>query len=113
MRSSTSRSRAGDAPPRVPAAPFPARYKMHKYWGKKPGNVVAAYIEHFADPAATVLDPFAGSGVVLAEALIARRRGIAVDLNPVASLLTQVTVEGADASAVREGGRRIREELAP
>jgi 16S rRNA G966 N2-methylase RsmD len=120
VRSSKPISRAGggrpgrgDAPPEVRAAPFPARYRMHKYWGKKPGNVVAAYIEHFADPKAMVLDPFAGSGVVLAEALIARRRGIAVDLNPVASLLTRVTVEGADPAAVRAGGRLILSELAP
>lgn len=120
MRSSKLASRAvfgllarGDAPPEACAEPFPARYKLHKYWGKKPGNVVAAYIAHFSEPDATVLDPFAGSGVVLAEALIAGRRGIAVDLNPIAGLLTRVTVEGADAAAVRAEGLRILSALGP
>jgi 16S rRNA G966 N2-methylase RsmD len=111
VRSSTQAFRP--RPPKVCAATFPARYKLHKYWGKKPGNVVAAYIDRFADPAATVLDPFAGSGVVLAEALIAGRRGIAVDLNPIASLLTRVTVEGADPAAVCAEGRRILADLSP
>lgn len=45
------------------AATFPPRYRIHKYWGKKPGNVVAAYIERFSEPGALVLDPFAGSGI--------------------------------------------------
>ncbi|MEP7125467.1 MAG: hypothetical protein ABJE95_31330 [Byssovorax sp.] len=108
----------GDEPPRVRAATFPPRYRIHKYWGKKPGNVVAAYIERFSAPGALVLDLFAGSGVVLAETLLAGRRGVAVDLNPIAGLITRVTVEGADplrfaaeAARIQEAGRALRREL--
>jgi adenine-specific DNA methylase len=108
----------GDEPPRVRAATFPPRYRIHKYWGKKPGNVVAAYIERFSEPGAPVLDLFAGSGVVLAESLLAGRRGVAVDLNPIAGLITRVTVEGADlagfaaeASRIQDAGRGLRREL--
>ena len=108
----------GDEPPRVRAATFPPRYRIHKYWGKKPGNVVAAYIERFSEPGAVVLDLFAGSGVVLAESLITGRRGVAVDLNPIASLITRVTVEGADplefsaeVARIMAAGRELRREL--
>jgi len=97
----------------VRAASFPPRYKIHKYWGKKPGNVIAAHIERFAPPGAPVLDPFAGSGVVLAESLIAGRRGISVDLNPIAGLITRVTVEGASPAAVRAAGEAVLAGLAP
>lgn len=99
--------------PRVRAATYPPRYSIHKYWGKKPGNVVAAYIARYAEPGATVLDPFAGSGVVLCEALIARHPAIAVDLNPVASLLTRVTVEGATAEALKSAARALLADLGP
>jgi adenine-specific DNA methylase len=95
----------------VRAEAFPARYRIHKYWGKKPGNVVAAYLAQFADRGTTVLDPFAGSGVVLAEALIGGYRGIAVGCNPIAGLITRVTVEGADPVRVRTEGRRIADDL--
>ena len=108
----------GDEPPRVRAATFPPRYRIHKYWGKKPGNVVAAYIERFSEPGALVLDLFAGSGVVLAESLITGRRGVAVDLNPIAGLITRVTVEGADplefsaeVARIIDAGRDLRREL--
>ncbi len=108
----------GDEPPRVRAATFPPRYRIHKYWGKKPGNVVAAYIERFSEPGALVLDLFAGSGVVLAESLLTGRRGVAIDLNPIAGLITRVTVEGADpavfaaeASRIQEAGRDLRRAL--
>lgn len=100
------------------AATFPPRYRIHKYWGKKPGNVVAAYIERFSEPGALVLDLFAGSGIVLAESLIAGRRGVAADLNPIAGLITRVTVEGADpagfaaeAARIQDAGRALRREL--
>ena len=90
------------------ATTFPPRYQIHKYWGKKPGNVVGAYVERFSEPGALVLDLFAGSGVVLAESLIAGRRGVAIDLNPIASLITRVTVEGADPAAFAAEASRIQ-----
>lgn len=100
------------------ATTFPPRYQIHKYWGKKPGNVVAAYLERFSEPGALVLDLFAGSGVVLAESLITGRRGVAIDLNPIAGLITRVTVEGADPAAfaaealrIQGRGRALRREL--
>jgi 16S rRNA G966 N2-methylase RsmD/predicted RNA-binding Zn-ribbon protein involved in translation (DUF1610 family) len=79
----------------VPAS-HPPHYLMHKYWARKPHNIVRAYIEHFCDPGGIVLDPFSGSGVTLIEALSSGRKAIAIDLNPVATLITEASVDPFD-----------------
>lgn len=88
------------APPLVKAETFPPRQNVHKYWGKKPANVVRAYVERFAEPGATVLDVFAGSGVTLTESLLAGRRAVALDVNPIAGLITRVVAEAAPPAAL-------------
>jgi adenine-specific DNA methylase len=75
--------------PLVEAETFPPRYRLHKYWGKKPANVVAAYIEAFSRKGETVLDPFCGSGVSVAEAIASGRKAVGIDLNPVAVRITR------------------------
>lgn len=68
---------------------FQARYRMIKWWARKPWWVIREYIEHFTKPGEIVLDPFCGSGVVLNESLILRRRAIGIDFNPMATLITK------------------------
>ena len=51
----------------------PPMYLMHKYWARKPHNVVREYIEHYTKKGDIVLDPFCGSGVTVLEALKADR----------------------------------------
>jgi adenine-specific DNA methylase len=70
--------------PGVEAETFPPRYRLHKYWGKKPANVIAAYLAQFTRAGQTVLDPFCGSGVTVFEAIAAGRRAVGIDLNPIA-----------------------------
>src|SRR5687768_372398 len=70
--------------PSAEAETFPPRYRLHKYWGKKPANVIAAYYEAFTHEGDTILDPFCGSGVSIAEAIIGGRKAIGIDLNPIA-----------------------------
>ena len=38
-------------------------YSMHKYWSKKPFNVISKYVEEYTKPNDIVLDPFLGSGI--------------------------------------------------
>ena len=38
-------------------------YLIHKYWARKPHNVVSEYIQHYSREGEIVLDPFGGSGV--------------------------------------------------
>jgi DNA modification methylase len=55
-------------------------YLMHKFWARKPHNVVGEYIEHYSKKGDIVLDPFVGSGVTAIEALKRGRKAIAIDL---------------------------------
>lgn len=74
----------------------PAHYLMHKYWGRKPHNVVSKYIETYTDPGDTVLDPFAGSGVTPIEAIKIDRKAIGVDINPMSKFIALNTVSDVD-----------------
>ena len=55
-------------------------YLMHKYWSRKPHNIVASYIEQYSKEGDLVLDPFGGSGVTLNESLHLGRQCINVDI---------------------------------
>jgi len=70
---------------------FQPRYQIHEYPGRKPWYVIRKYIDSYSRRGETILDPFCGSGVVPCEALIARRKAVATDINPLAVLLSKVT----------------------
>lgn len=80
----------------ITAETHPSHYMMHKYWGRKPHNVVRDYILNFTKPGDTVLDPFMGSGVVVIESLKNNRKAIGIDLNPMACLIAQNTISDVD-----------------
>ena len=65
---------------------------MHKWWARKPHNVVGDYVEAYSEKEDVVLDPFCGSGVTAAEALRRGRKAVAIDLNPVATFITKMTI---------------------
>lgn len=90
------------------ARTHPPMYMMHKYWARKPHNIVAEYIEHYTDSGEIVLDPFLGSRVTLTEAIRTGRKAIGIDIDPISMLVTQSTVETTDVSAVKEQFERIR-----
>lgn len=73
-------------------ATYTGLYSMHKYWAKKPHNVVRSFIECYTKKGHLVLDPFCGSGVTAIEALLAARKAIAIDLNPMATFITSATL---------------------
>lgn len=74
---------------RIPAERQGAKrhYGVHPYFTRRPANVVRAYIKHFTGEGDTVLDPFGGSGVTAVEAMLANRRGIHNDINPLANFI--------------------------
>lgn len=80
----------------ITAETHPSHYMMHKYWGRKPHNVVSDYILNYTKPGDTVLDPFMGSGVVVIESLKCGRKTIGVDLNPMACFITQNTISNVN-----------------
>ncbi|TKJ42049.1 hypothetical protein CEE36_07440 [candidate division TA06 bacterium B3_TA06] len=78
------------------ARTHPPMYRIHKYWARKPHNVVAEYIRRYSKKGDIVLDPFVGSGVTAVEALKLKRKVIAVDLDPFALFLARMTAIPVD-----------------
>jgi hypothetical protein len=91
----------------IPAKTWPPRYKIHKYWGRKPSNIVSSYIEFFSMPGETVLDPFSGSGVSIVEGARLKRRSIGFDLNPFAVRLTNAMLSPPTPAAFTEAAREV------
>lgn len=95
----------------IRAKSHPAHYLMHKYWGRKPHNVVSDYINNYTDIGDVVLDPFMGSGVVPIEAAKNRRTGIGVDINPMSKFIAQNTVSNIDLINYKKIANRILENV--
>ena len=84
-------------------------YSMHKYWGKKPHNIVRSFIECYTKEGQIVMDPFCGSGVTAIEALLAKRKAIAIDLNPIANFITRATLLPVDPIGIEIEYKNIRD----
>jgi 16S rRNA G966 N2-methylase RsmD len=86
----------------------PEKYQMHKYFARKPANVVAEYISTYSKQDEIVLDPFCGSGVTPIEALRLGRKAIAIDLDPVAIFLTRLTCQPADLADLQKAFDQLK-----
>lgn len=78
------------------AKSHPKHYLLHKYWGRKPYNIVKEYIKKYTKKGDTVYDPFMGSGVSIIESVKLGRKAIGVDLNPLSCFITRTTLEHID-----------------
>ncbi len=87
-------------------------YAMHKYWSKKPHNLVANYIERYSTPGDIVLDSFCGSGVTLIESVRRERRGVGIDINPIAVRITEMGLKPIDVRELKQAYRQIESEVA-
>ena len=74
-------------------------YLMHKYWARKPHNVINECINVLTDEGDVVLDPFCGSGVTLREGALLGRKCVGFDLNPVANLISRVLLSPPEPDA--------------
>ena len=86
---------------------WPARYRLHKYWSRKPPDLVAARIAAATAPGDLVLDPFCGSGVAPIEAAALGRPAIGIDVNPFAIFLARTTAAPCDPDALAAAGARV------
>lgn len=89
---------------------WPARYRMHKYWGRKPANIVAHAIATHSSRGERVLDPFSGSGVTVVEAARLDRVAFGFDLSPFAVRLTQALLAPPDGEAFLAAAREVADE---
>lgn len=78
------------------AESYKGLYAMHKYWGKKPFNIMADFIKKYTSPDEIVLDPFCGSGVSVSEAVFNGRKGVGIDINPSSILITKNVIQNID-----------------
>jgi DNA modification methylase len=69
-----------------------ALHNLHSFPAKFPPQLPRKFIEGLTDPGDVVLDPMAGSGTTLLEAVLAGRQGIAFDIDPLALMLSCVKV---------------------
>lgn len=92
----------------IPPEAHTAMYVWHKYWSRKTWNVVGEFIRAYSRENDVVFDPFSGSGVVAIEAARHKRRAIVCDLNPIASLITDLTIRPVKLLALQEAFDRVR-----
>lgn len=93
----------------IPPEPHTAMYVWHKYWSRKTWNVVGEFIKTYTRENEIVFDPFAGSGVVAIEAARNKRRAIVCDLNPVASMITELTLRPVSLMKLHQAYERVSE----
>jgi len=85
-------------------------FGVHGYFTKQTWNVVAQYIKNFSKPGDLVLDPFGGSGVTAIEAMMNNRRGINIDINPMAVFLVHSLVVPVKQAELAEAFEQVKNE---
>lgn len=75
----------------IAAKTHPPEYMLHKYWARKPHNVISRFLESLTPDNGIIVDPFCGSGVVLREGSRLGRKVFGFDINPIALLISEVT----------------------
>jgi len=78
-----------------------AQYRMHKYYARRPYNVFRSLVEHYTKPNDIVLDVFCGGGVTIFESLAVNRKVIGVDLNPLATFITEMQVKKVNTTELK------------
>ena len=96
-------------------ASYKGLYALHKYWGKKPHEVLGYVVDHLTQADDVVLDPFMGSGTTGRESLLRGRRFIGCDLNPCAVELAELMVSPPEhdliATAFEDIRKRCRDRI--
>jgi hypothetical protein len=88
-------------------------HRLHPYLGKFVPQLVEVLLERFVRPGARVLDPFAGSGTTLVQALESGRDAVGVDIAAFNALLVSVKVREHDLDALARDVREVGEAIGP
>ena len=93
------------------ASTYKGIYALHKYWSKKPYNVIRHFILKYTDEGDIVLDPFCGSGISIIEALLTNRKAIGIDINPSAIFITKQTLSKIDVHKVENEFNKLKQRV--
>ncbi|MCI0520821.1 MAG: site-specific DNA-methyltransferase [Chloroflexi bacterium] len=77
-----------------------ASHNFHSFPAKFPPQLPRQFIAALTNPGEVVLDPMMGSGTTVLEALLAGRRGVGFDIDPLAVMISQAKVTPLDAGRV-------------
>ena len=86
-------------------------HRLHPYLGKFVPQLVEALLERYVRPGGRVLDPFAGSGTTLVQALESGYDAVGVDIAAFNALLVTVKTREHDLDALEEDVRELREHM--
>jgi len=88
-------------------------YAMHKYWSKKPYNIIRSFIKKYSNENDIVIDPFCGSGISVIESIILGRKAIGIDINPSAIFITEQMVKKINTNKVLKEFNHIKVNIKP
>lgn len=80
----------------VKAQGHTAQYQMHKYFARRPFNVFSRLVDHYTKKGDIILDCFCGGGVTIFEGLALDRKVVGVDINPLATFITEMQIQQVD-----------------
>jgi len=83
-------------------------FGVHGYFTKQSWDIVQAYIRNFTQVGDLVLDPYGGSGITVVEALMTNRKGIHIDLNPLAVFLVNSLITPTNSQELLESFEKIK-----
>jgi len=75
---------------------------IHSYTAKFIPHMPRYFILKYTQPGDIILDPFAGSGTTLLEAILLNRKAIGIDINPLARLISNVKSTPIDPEKLKE-----------
>ncbi|MBI4487964.1 MAG: site-specific DNA-methyltransferase [Deltaproteobacteria bacterium] len=84
-----------------------ASHDLHAFAAKFPPQLPRAFIRGLTEPDDAVLDPMMGSGTTVVEAFLEGRRGIGLDIDPLALRLAHVKTMPADTDRLRQAGYKV------
>ena len=87
-----------------------ASHNFHAFPAKFPPQLPSLFIQQLTRPGEVVLDPMAGSGTTLVEAVLNERIAVGCDIDPLALMISKVKTTPLDSFAVGKMGYRIVED---
>jgi DNA modification methylase len=84
-----------------------ASHDVHAFAAKFPPQLPRAFIRGLTAPGDLVLDPMMGSGTTIVEALLEGRRGIGLDIDPLALRVSHAKTIPMSADDLRDSGLKV------